>query len=95
VRALDARKEEPTLCAAIRTQPLHANGRYSPKSDHLLRCHEMTLWARSGLMHCNIIAEKEPDYQHLYPQCAVRCITFVQGRAGTFQMRLHWLAQIS
>jgi hypothetical protein len=47
VRALDARKEEPTLCAAIRTQPLHANGRYSPKSDHLLRCHEMTLWAKS------------------------------------------------
>jgi hypothetical protein len=25
------------------------------------------LRARSGLMHCNIIAETEPDFQHLYP----------------------------
>ena len=93
----------------------------SGKNDKDTACDEEDSNVLTGL-----VAEKEPDYQHLYPshhvpvrrlgcqmgwqrdailrsrkrgvvcpQCAVKCIKFVQGWVGTFQRRLLLLPQIS
>jgi hypothetical protein len=42
-------------------------GCFTPQGCRADRSLSGQLRARSGLMHCNMIAETEPDYQHLYP----------------------------
>src|ERR1700719_787123 len=78
----------PTLYRNARPDPASMSMRCSsptvampPESDRLLRCRETTLRARNGLLHCNIVAEREPLSAHailrrrnrvVCPQCAVR-----------------------
>jgi hypothetical protein len=39
----------------VATAPKHppVDVRFTPKSDQMLHCREMTLWAMNGLMHCS------------------------------------------
>jgi hypothetical protein len=48
------------------------DGRYSPESDRLLRCRDMTRWAISDKVHRSIYPTGEPRL--LKQLCRVKCV---------------------